>query len=255
MALHRPVGFVELARRSIRSALGYQSLPYRAAARTLDLGSILLSEGPSTLIALERLRASAQRSGPSVAVKFRCLKHPISLRPGSRDVDTLVSNVTIVSKALGGERGAARIMVSDAHTVSSMSKPWIDAVKRSGRFSHIRWDSEVEIDVTTLDSAIAEFGELSFIKIDVEGYEAEVLAGLSRPVVALSLEFTPEHLESIQKSIAKLNELGRYEYNVSLGESMRLEHDSWCSADQLLCRLVIFDHTAFGDVYARHIST
>lgn len=85
-------GLVELARRKIRQALGYQSLPYRFAARTINLGSVLISEGLSTTVVLERLKASAVPEGPPVSVKFKRLKHPISLRPGSRDVETLISN-------------------------------------------------------------------------------------------------------------------------------------------------------------------
>lgn len=163
--------------------------------------------------------------------------------------------ILVVRKALGRESGTGRIMVSDAHTVSSMSKAWIGAVKNSGRFSHISWDSEVEVGVTTLDSAIADFGMPSFIKIDVEGYEAEVLAGLSRPIAALSLEFTPEHMDSMRKCLVKLSELGRYEYSLSLGESMQLERDDWGSSEQILSRIALFDQTTFGDVYARRVSS
>ena len=44
--------------------------------------------------------------------------------------------------------------------------------------------------VTTLDRLIAQHGVPSFIKIDVEGFEDQVLAGLTHPVPALSFEFT-----------------------------------------------------------------
>jgi FkbM family methyltransferase len=91
-AVQPRTGFGELARQRIRGALGYQSLPYRIAARILDLGSTLLSEGLKTTMTLQRLKASAAIDVPAVAVKFKRLEHPISLRPGSRDVETLISN-------------------------------------------------------------------------------------------------------------------------------------------------------------------
>jgi len=91
-ALVAKSSFVERVRAPVRSVLGYQSLPYRLAAAAMDFGSVLISEGPATALALRRLRRQKDASAPSVSVKFKRLLHPISLRPGSRDIDTLVSN-------------------------------------------------------------------------------------------------------------------------------------------------------------------
>jgi hypothetical protein len=97
----------------------------------------------------------------------------------------------------------------------------VQAVRDSGGFSEFTWTGKQTIEVTTLDSLIEEFGSPGFIKIDVEGYEFEVLSGLSRPVRALSFEF-PEYLAAASQRVERLCSLGNTEFNYSLGASMKL---------------------------------
>src|SRR6201991_2670596 len=100
--------------------------------------------------------------------------------------------VTILPEAVGARAGRARLGISTAPpAVSSMSPDWIESVTADQSFSWVRWDRSVEVDVATLDDLIAAHGEPAFCKIDVEGFEVEVLAGLTRPLRALSFEYLP----------------------------------------------------------------
>ena len=52
-------------------------------------------------------------------------------------------------------------------------------VSADRRFGRVRWDRTVEVEVVTLDDLVMACGVPSFCKVGVEGFEAEVLSGLS----------------------------------------------------------------------------
>lgn len=162
-------------------------------------------------------------------------------------------HLTVVQKALGASEGEAVIMISNAHAISSLSPEWVEAVRGSGRFSEYSWDKKRVVPVTTLDSLIEQYGTPSFVKIDVEGFEYQVVAGLSYPVKTLSLEFTPEYLESTVKCIEHLQRLGHIRLNYSVGETMHLALEKWVTPQEMAGILSSFegDSSLFADVYVQ----
>ncbi len=157
----------------------------------------------------------------------------------------------LVTKALGASIGNAEMRISNAHTISTLSTDWLAAVENSGRFAGLNWNKAEVVPVDTLDNVIAQHGIPRFIKIDVEGFEDQVIAGLSSPVRALSFEFTPEFLQSTIKCIAHLNALGNASFQLSLGESMEFYLPKWQSADGIEQVLSEASKKSFGDIYAR----
>jgi FkbM family methyltransferase len=163
--------------------------------------------------------------------------------------------VTVVPKALGAQQGTARLGISTATpTVSSLSREWRDEVATDPSFAGVRWDRSVEVEMTTLDALVAEYGEPAFCKIDVEGFEADVLAGLSRPLRALSFEYLPMAHDAGLAVLELVEKLGggAYRYNYSPIETMRWAGDRWLDAAELV---ELLDRVRplgrSGDVYAR----
>jgi len=157
-------------------------------------------------------------------------------------------------RAIGEQQiGAKEFFIDRSHTLSSMSKEWIAIVRGSGRFSNHRWDDKVTVETTTLDLLIKEYGRPSFCKIDVEGFEFEVIQGLSQPVNMLSFEFIPEYPDPVLTSIEYLSKLGNAEFNYSLAESTSFALPRWNNADDMASIFLALprDSVNFGDIYVR----
>ncbi|MGE3287103.1 MAG: FkbM family methyltransferase [Pseudonocardia sp.] len=162
--------------------------------------------------------------------------------------------VVIDPRAVGAAPGRATLGMSSANpTVSSMSTEWIESVTAAdSRFSTVRWDRSIDVEITTLDALIAEHGEPAFCKIDVEGFEADVLAGLSRPLRALSFEYLPFAHDAALAALEQVARLGEYRFTYSPVETMRFASDRWLTRAELLALLE--RHRPLGrsgDVYAR----
>ncbi len=160
--------------------------------------------------------------------------------------------IGLVTMALGSRKGREIMYMSETSEISSLSKDWIDSVSTS-RFKDQEWNRMEEILLTTLDDLIAQYGLPHFCKIDVEGYEEEVLKGLSKPMRFISFEYTiPERLENVSNCFYQLSRIGQFDCNYTVGENMKLELPVWVSKDDILNRLREMSvKELFGDIYIR----
>lgn len=165
-----------------------------------------------------------------------------------------------------GDRGVARVAAlvgaapeSEAllrlntgnPTVATASPDFIAAASGAPGWEEQRWDAAVFRPVTTLDALAAAHGRPHFIKLDVEGLEADALAGLSAPPRALSFEFTTIQREVAAVCLRRLSALGYRAFNACLGESMAFVRPEPCGADEMDAWIAALPASAnSGDVYA-----
>jgi FkbM family methyltransferase len=160
--------------------------------------------------------------------------------------------VTLEATAVGSRAGTIALKLNlDNPTVSTASEAFIAAAHDAPGWEGQHWTRTIEVPVTTLDALIARHGVPRFIKIDVEGYEAEALAGLSAPVAALSFEFTTIQRDIARACIARCAAIGYRTFEASLGESLAFVHGRKLTADEMTDWLMgLPDRANSGDIYA-----
>ena len=159
--------------------------------------------------------------------------------------------VTLLPQAGGATEGTANLYISQrTPTVSTLSASWMKLVGQDRSFVGVVWDTVVPVPVTTLDRLIEQHGRPAFTKIDVEGYELEVLQGLSQPLPALSFEYIAAVKEMVLSCLERLAQLSAYEFNYSTGESYKLVLPGWVDAAEMAAVLSQLE-AGSGDVYGR----
>ncbi len=159
---------------------------------------------------------------------------------------------TLVAKALGDRESEMEMRVSDEHVLSTLSTSWQKATQESGRFGDARWDRSQVVTVTTLAHAIEKFGVPKFVKIDVEGYEYDVVSTLSCPIDCISVEFTSEYLENTLRCVEHFETLANDNvYQLSMGESMEFFLGKWVQGSDVPNLLHDLPPGAWGDLYVK----
>lgn len=162
-------------------------------------------------------------------------------------------DVVLESCALGAEAGAGEMLISRRNpTLSSLSSEWVEKAGSVKGFHQVSWDDHQQVSIETLDALIERHGVPRFCKIDVEGYEQDVLRGLTHPIPALSFEFLTAQRELVANCLEQIVRLGEYSFNMSYGEKSALILPEWCSESEILMHIEkLPDAISSGDIYAR----
>jgi len=153
--------------------------------------------------------------------------------------------LTVVQSAVGATIGSAQMYVGKWSKVSSLMSSWV-------RDQDLQ--ETITVPVTTLDQAIQQFGTPAFCKIDVEGYEMEVLSGLSHSIPMLTLEYhlTDAGIQKTRNCVDYLSRFGSLSINITARETTVFLWPEWVDRNQFNERFPIAGPLSnFGDLFVR----
>jgi FkbM family methyltransferase len=148
---------------------------------------------------------------------------------------------TIDMRAVGSDRGLLDLYAVSTESTASFRSDWHRKV-----YVNDQACAPQLVEVTTLDDLIKQYGRPYFVKIDVEGFEAEVLRGLTAPVPLLSFEFLSDNIPQIETCLAQLSALAPISIRAS---SMDCEWLTPRTSDLSACLGIIESSQAFGDLF------
>ena len=173
----------------------------------------------------------------------------VAIEPDPRNVKILKrrlerEHVCIEQCALGRTIGIAQLRIAlDRDDVSTLSDQWAEN-------TNAHWQDAIPVQVRTLDSIANCYGIPKYVKVDAEGYDAEVLRGMSFRPQIVSFEFLSRDLKIARACIELLPE---WSFNFVIEERSQFELSQWVDGDEILTAIsALSENIVYGDVFARH---
>jgi FkbM family methyltransferase len=155
---------------------------------------------------------------------------------------------TEVATAIGHVPGIARFFDRSWPGLAGLHEDWGGGPATATHY----------VPIITLDAAVAAFQLPYYCKIDVEGWEYEVLQGLSHSIPLLSFEFhlSDREVEKTNACLHRLESFGAAAVNLTRGDENTFHYDEWVPLSEFRSTFpgdlaTALGDTPYGDIWVR----
>ncbi|HUR65062.1 MAG TPA: FkbM family methyltransferase, partial [Chitinophagaceae bacterium] len=171
----------------------------------------------------------------------------IAVEPEKKALSTLHwrfgrnNNVTILDNGVSDIEKTLTIHIAENRSgLNTVSDKWVESLEKE---KTNRWQKRhafkdhYEIRAITVDQLYKKFGIPYYIKIDVEGYEKNVIKGMTRLPSLISFETNlPEFIEETIECIQHLSSISdTIRFNYSISDKLELTH--WITPPDMISKL------------------
>lgn len=149
--------------------------------------------------------------------------------------------------AVGEKNEQKELHLANHVEVATLSAAFIDYFQ----CEEIFWNETESVQVKTLNSLIETYGHPKFCKIDVEGFEWQILSKLSYHIPTIEFEFTGGFIENTIK-IIEFAAGEKVLFNFILNENLKFQLKSWVPAAEII-RIVqsLPNERLHGNIYIK----
>lgn len=166
-------------------------------------------------------------------------------------------SILIENVGVAKQPGILKLTKASSSTISTFKKEFLENV-RSGIFKEYSFEKFQLSRVTSLDKLMDLYGMPQLIKIDVEGFEVEVLQGLSTPIKCIQFEYMFNYdlgWDYFYECIHELKRLSpKYKFNFTRAESYTFVNNRFYNLDEFLNQMnaEFKNNKSWGDVICLH---
>jgi FkbM family methyltransferase len=132
------------------------------------------------------------------------------------------------SLALDNKEGQKHLFLSNYSEIATLSQSFVDIYK----YKNVHWTGKETVKTITINEAIKQFGNPYYCKIDVEGYEYEILSILKYKIPLIEFEVVAGFQEKAIDLIKLLNEKNT-SFNYTLNEHPEFKCTPWVKIDEI----------------------